>query len=174
MSLIPRLILLTVACGAILIGIQVPNFTEQYEKRVDAHLSEVRTNLSPFQEIANRHHGGSLDALIAHHEASTDSTFRVEGDAIQHMQQRYLRFQAELSQLQAPLPQQLWHLVRQGDRELLGETREQYSFGILLDRTAVLTGLSLMLACVLVLELMFAGVRRFVGEDPRLRRQTVR
>lgn len=174
MSFVPRLILLLVACGALLIGIQVPNFSDQYRKRVDAHLSEVQTNLAPFQEIADRFHNGSLDALIAHHEASSDATFRAEGDAIRFMQQRAQRFQAELTQMLAPLPQQVWHMVRNGDRDLLGETRAQYSFGILLDQTALLAGLALVVPCVLVLELLFAGMRRFVGPDPGVRRHTVR
>lgn len=174
MSFVPRLILLLVACGALLVGIQVPNFADQYEKRVDAHLSEVRTNLAPFQEIADRFHNGSLEALIAHHEASSDATFRAEGDAIRFMQQRFLRFQAELTQMQAPLPRQVWHMARQGDRELLDQTRQHYSFGIVLDQTALLAGLALVVPCVLLLELLFAGMRRFVGHDPSTRRHTVR
>lgn len=167
MSLIPRLILLVVACTALLVGIQVPNFTEQYQKRVDAHLQEARTNLAPFQAIADLHHGGSIDALIAHHEASPDPTFRAEGDAILHIKRRVEHFEQELAQLAAPLPRQVWHMATHGDRELLEETRDQYSFGILLDQTALLTGLAFVLPLVLILELLFAALRRFVGPEPR-------
>lgn len=174
MSFVPRWILLVIACGALLIGVQVPNFTDQYQKRVDAHLREVQINLAPFQAIADRFHGGSLEALIAHHEASRDPTFRAEGDAILHMQRRLQHFEAEMASLSAPLPQQVWHLATRGDRTLLEETRQQYSFGIQLDQTAVLAGVLLALACVLVLELLFAAARAFVGGEPERRRYTVR
>lgn len=173
MSLIPRMILLLVACSALLVGVQVPNFTDQYQKRVDAHLQEVQANLAPFQAIADQFHGGSLDALIAHHEASRDPTFRAEADAILHMKQRLMHFQAELANLDQPLPRQVWHLLTAGDRELLGETRDQYSYGIQLDQTAVLSGAGFVFIAVLVLELLFGAARAFIGAEPP-RRHTVR
>ena len=40
MSLIPRFLLLCLAVASVLVGIQAPNFVDQYEKRLDAHLIE--------------------------------------------------------------------------------------------------------------------------------------
>lgn len=168
MRLIPRLLLLIVAAAALLVGIQAPGFVDQYEKRLDAHFIEVQTNLAPFQEIADRFHDGSLDKLIAQHEQSPDATFHAEGDAIRVMQDRYRRFQQEKIALQASLPHQLVWLATQADPELLEETRTHYSFGILLDRTAVVAGAVCMLAVVVVIELL-AGLIGLV-RGPRLRR----
>lgn len=154
MGLLGRLFLLLAASGALLMGIQLPGFVDQYEKRVDAHFLEVSANLKPFQDIADRLHGGSLDALIEKHERSTDATFHAEGAAIRQMQNRFLRFQNEKIKLQAGLPEQLFWIVRQGDRELLDETRRNYSFGILLDRKALIAGFSAMIAVVVLLELL--------------------
>lgn len=167
MGLLSRFFLLLIASGALLLGIQVPGFVDQYQKRVDAHFQEVSTNLKPFQEIADRLHGGSIVALIEKHEQSSDATFHAEGDAIRKMHDRFLRFQNEKIQLQAALPQQLVWMATGADRELLLETRRNYSFGILLDRTALIAGFSCMIVVVIVLELLASLFR--LGEPARTR-----
>lgn len=169
MGLLSRFFLLLTASGALLLGIQVPGFVDQYEKRVDAHFLEVSTNLKSFQDIANRFHGGSIEALIEKHEQSTDQTFHAEGDAIRKMHDRFLRFQNEKIQLQASLPNQILWIATGADRELLLETRNNYSFGILLDRTALIVGLSSMIAVVVVLELLASLFRLREPARPRPR-----
>lgn len=159
MSLIPRFLLLGLAAAAVLVGIQAPNFVDQYEKRLDAHFIEVRNNLAPFQNIADRFHGGELEALIAHHERSADPSFQAEGAAIRNLSTRLQRFEQEKLQLQTELPQQLVWLARSADRELIDETRRAYSFGLLLDRQAVITGLVSMLVVVVLYELLAALLR---------------
>lgn len=169
MGLLSRLFLLLSASGALLLGIQLPGFVDQYEKRVDAHFLEVSSNLKPFQDIADRFHGGSMKALIEKHEQSTDPTFHAEGAAIRKMHDRLLRFQNEKFQLQASLPNQLLWIATQADRELLDETRRNYSFGILLDRTALIAGLSCMIAIVVLQELLASlfRLREPVRSKPR-------
>lgn len=159
MRLIPRLLFIAIAAAALLVGIQLPNFVDQYQKRLDAHLIEVRTNLAPFQEIADRFHGGSVPQLIAKHEESEDATFRAEGSAIRQMHDRFLRFQEEKAQLQGKLPQQLIWIATRADRALLAETRDSYSFALLLDRVAVIAGFSCMIVVVMLLELLAALLR---------------
>lgn len=167
MGLLSRFFLLLMASGALLLGIQVPGFVDQYEKRVDAHFIEVSTNLKSFQDIADRFHGGSIEALIEKHERSTDKTFHAEGDAIRKMHDRFLRFQNEKIQLQASLPNQLLWIAKGADRELLLETRQNYSFGILLNREALIAGFSCMIAVVILLELLASLFR--LREPARLR-----
>ncbi|HKY92661.1 MAG TPA: DUF2937 family protein [Nevskiaceae bacterium] len=170
MRFVFRLLLIAAAAAALLVGIQAPNFVDQYEHRLDAHFIEVRTNLAPFQEIADRLHGGSLDKLIEHHELSPDQTFHAEGEAIRQMRDRFVRFQQEKVALQTELHQQLWWLATEADRELLAETRDHYSFGILLDRTAVVAGAVAMLLVVIVLELLAGLVGLVRGNGRTLRR----
>jgi hypothetical protein len=88
MGAIYRDFLILVACVALLLGIQVPSFVDQYEKRLDAHFIEVKNNLRGFQEIADKFHGGSLEALIAKHEASEDRTFKDEARPIRNMYEK--------------------------------------------------------------------------------------
>jgi hypothetical protein len=166
MSFFTRLLMLTVAGAALLIGIQVPNFVDQYGKRLDAHYIEVQTNLKPFQDIADQFHAGSLEALISKHRQSDDLTFRAEGDAIEKMYRRLQHFALEKREMQAPLPQQVAFIVMRADPDLVEETRQSYSFGLLLDRTAVLVGVVCMLAVVIVLELFAWLVRALTRPAP--------
>lgn len=166
MSFFTRLLMLAVAAGALLIGIQIPNFVDQYAKRLDAHYLEVQTNLKPFQDIANQFHGGSLDALIRQHRQSDDLTFRAEGSAIEKMVHRLQRFEREKREMQAALPQQVAFIVARADPDLVEETRQNYTFGLMLDHTAVLAGLACMLVAVVVLEVFAWLVRTLTRPTP--------
>ena len=166
MSFFTRVLMLAIAAGALLAGIQIPNFVDQYGKRLDAHYIEVQTNLKPFQEIANQFHGGSIEALISKHRQSDDLTFHAEGTAIEKMVRRLQHFEREKREMQAPLPQQVAFLVARADPDLVEETRANYSFGLTLDRAAVLAGIACMLAVVIVLELFAWLVRSLTRPDP--------
>ncbi|MEM6639155.1 MAG: DUF2937 family protein [Pseudomonadota bacterium] len=78
-ALADRLLLI----GAILLAGAFPSFSTQYEQQLTASLRQAEQDIAPFQAIADRHHDGSLDALIAHHRQSPDPTFYEEGDAIE-------------------------------------------------------------------------------------------
>ena len=159
MSFFTRLLFIAIAAGTLLVGIQLPNFVDQYEKRLDAHFIEVQTNLKPFQDIANQFHNGSMEELILKHKRSDDVTFNAEGDAIDQMYRRFQRFANERDQLNTALPQQLVFIATRADRGLVDETRRNYSFGLLLNTEAVITGFVLMLLVIVVLELVAALFR---------------
>jgi hypothetical protein len=72
------------ATGCFLGGL-FPSFSIQYHQRLEAQYDQVSIDLAPFEEIANRYHGGDLEALVQHHLNSTDPTFHAEGEAIQLM-----------------------------------------------------------------------------------------
>ncbi len=78
-----RYFIVVVACISLLIGLQIPNFIDQYQKRVDAHLREVTINLQPFQDIANKYFGGDIKKLIELHRNSDIKAFQEEGAAIE-------------------------------------------------------------------------------------------
>ena len=163
-----RYFLIVVACAALLIGIQVPNFVDQYEKRLDAHFIEAATNLKGFQEIADRYFGGSLDALIEKHEASDDDVFRDEAKPVKEIYARYLRFKSEKQALGTDLAGKAAYLVAYGDRELLEETYTNYSFAMLLNRTSVLSGLLVVTIVLLVIELLRMIGKLILGRRARL------
>lgn len=165
--MIHRYFMIAVFGACLMLGIQAPNFVEQYGKRIDAHYLEVVENLKGFQDIADRFHGGDILALVRHHETSRDSTFRAEAEPIRRMVERKARFGGEREALKGAFARKAAHLLVRGDRETIGETYEMYSPGLRLDRQAIGTGLAAALFVCLLLEMMLGAGKRVLGFGPR-------
>ncbi len=156
MNILYRYFLIIIACAAMLAGIQLPNLVDQYEKRIDAHLREVAINLKPYQDIADKYFGGSLEKLIELHRKSEVKAFQEEGLAIADMVKRKARFQADLAALQVSLPMKIMNILLDGDREMIDETLQQYTYAVPLNQDALLTGAALAAIMLLLVELLFA------------------
>ncbi len=154
-----RYLIVVVACISLLIGLQIPNFVDQYEKRVDAHLREVTINLQPFQQIANKYFGGDIGKLIELHRNSDIKPFQEEGAAIEKMVQRKLRFEADLALLKTNLPMKVLNVVLRGDREMIDEALGQYSYNVPLNQDALIFGAGVAIVILLVVELLLALAR---------------
>jgi hypothetical protein len=163
MEMIHRYIMIAVFGFCLLIGIQAPNFIDQYAKRIDAHYLEVEENLRGFQAIADRFHGGDLAALIAKHRSSRDSTFAGEAEPIERMAARKARFAKEREALRTGFSGRVAHVLIGGDREILAETYSAYERDIRLDKQAVLSGLAAAVAICLLLESLFGLGKRLLG-----------
>lgn len=161
-----RYLIVIVACLALLVGLQVPNFVDQYEKRVDAHLREVSSNLQPFQDIADKYFAGDLNKLIKLHRNSGEKPFQEEGAAIDKMVQRKLRFEADLAALQTSLPLKAFRVLFHGDREMIDEVLGQYSYAVPLNQDALLLGAIFAFSILLLLELLLALARRLSRKSP--------
>ncbi len=161
-----RYLIVIVACLALLVGLQVPNFVGQYEKRVDAHLREVSINLRPFQAIADKYFAGDLNKLIALHRSSGEKPFQEEGAAIDKMVQRKLRFEADLAALRTSLPLKAFRVLFHGDREMIDEVLGQYSYAVPLNQDALLFGATFALVILIQLELLLALARRISNRSP--------
>ena len=161
-----RYLIVIVACLALLIGLQGPNFIDQYEKRVDAHLREVSINLRPFQLIADKYFAGDLNKLIDLHRSSGEKPFLEEGAAIEQMVQRKLRFEADRAALQTSLPIKAFRVLFHGDREMIDEALGQYSYAVPLNQDALLFGATFALLILLLLELLLALARRISRKSP--------
>jgi hypothetical protein len=157
-----RYLMIIVACISLLVGLQIPNFIDQYQKRIDAHLLEVTANLQPFQEIADKYFSGDIVRLIDLHRNSEAQPFREEGVAIETMVQRKQRFEADLAALQTSLPQKALNVLLHGDREMIDEVLEQYSYAVPISQDALLFGASVAFVILLLVELLLA-LTRFVS-----------
>lgn len=170
MNMLYRYFLVVAACAALLLGIQLPNFVDQYEKRLDAHLSEVSINLQGYQDIADKFFGGSLADLITKHEQSLDIIFREEAKPIRVMFQRQRHFLDEKSALATGLLGKLIHLASRGDEQLLDETYASYSYTVPLNGAALTAGMVAMIGTVLFIELLRLLMRRlFASSKPASR-----
>lgn len=158
-NILYRYLMIVLACIALLLGLQVPNFVDQYQKRVDAHLREVGVNLQPFQEIANKYFGGDMNKLVELHRASVEKPFQEEGAAIEKMIARKLRFEADLAALNTSLPMKALHVLLHGDKEMRGEVMAQYTYAVPLNQDALVFGACVALLILLLVELLAALVR---------------
>ncbi len=154
-----RYLMIIVACVALLLGLQVPNFVDQYQKRVDAHLREVTVNLQPFQAIADKYFAGDMQKLIALHRSSGEKPFQEEGAAIEQMVQRKLRFEADMAALQASLPVKALRVMFAGDQEIIDETLGQFSYNVPMNQDALLFGAAFSFFVLLLLEGLLALAR---------------
>lgn len=168
MRVLYRYFLILVACAALLLGIQIPNFVDQYEKRLDAHLIEVQNNLRGYQELADRHYDGSVMALIKKHEESEDEADREEALPIRNIYERYLRFKSEKRSLETGLAGKVAFIIAKRDRELINETYTNYSFTIPLNRSAVVSG-AVSAALVLVVIELLLKIISWLFRSPRRR-----
>jgi hypothetical protein len=171
MHVLYRYLLIFAACAALLLGIQVPAFVDQYDKRLDAHLQEVQANLKGYREIAERDFGGSMEALIRRHKDSSDPVFRDEAAPIETMYLRFLHFDDQRKSLDTILPKQVLFLALHADRDLLRETYDSYGMAVPLDGTAIYSGFAAVALVVLLLELVasVSGVMRGLGARSRSR-----
>lgn len=159
MSILYRYLIVVIACIALLIGMQIPNFVDQYEKRLDAHLREVTVNLQPFQEIANKYLAGDLAKLVELNRKSDAKPLQDEGAAIEAMMLRKLRFEADMAAMQTSLPMKALHILLHGDQEILDESRKQYSYTVPINPDALMFGGGIAILILIAAELLFALAR---------------
>lgn len=138
MGLVRGLLDRIVLVAGFIAGGCLPGFVAQYRQRVGGRLDQARLDLAPFQEIAQRFHGGDLDALVRHHLASPDPSFLAEGQAIQGMIDAIARLTAMVEGLAGPAWKQLLYLARHYDRDIGAATWTDYVPGFAFDPGSLL------------------------------------
>lgn len=140
MEILHRYLLIVLACIAMLAGIQVPNLVDQYQKRVDAHLREITVNFRPYQALADKYFGGDIAKLLQLHGQSQAQPIREEGDVIASMIRRKQHLEQAYADMQASLPVRVYRIIVRGDRDLMQETLDQYTYAVPLNQDALLAG----------------------------------
>ena len=162
-GLLDRLLLV----AAVLCAGTLPGFIAQYRQRLGGRLDQVLIDLEPFQRIAALYHGGSLEALVRHHLASTDATFRAEGAAVRAMMDSAAALRAAVDALNTDLWHQLWFLARHLDAAIARETWSIFVPSVPLQPEALvfagITGLIVWLAVAGVWQLTAMLARRVAG-----------
>jgi hypothetical protein len=125
----------------LLIGVQAPGFVDQYSKRVSAHYIEAQKNFAGFQRTADLYFGGSIEALIAHHESSSDAVFKDEAKTVAAIYVRLKKLALEANAMNRPLYSRVFHVAYYPDEEILHETLAAYSYTVPLNQQAILCGL---------------------------------
>ncbi len=162
---------LIIFAAGLLAGVQLPGFVDQYAKRVDAHYQEAKLNFAGFQDTADRHFAGNVEAMIEHHLASGDVVFREDGESIRKIWLRVQLLATELAAVQQPFLQRSFHVLFAANDELMAETKVNYTYVVPLTQEAVLAGVLIgLLAALLVEVLILALARLFRGSPQPARR----
>jgi Protein of unknown function (DUF2937) len=142
----------------LLVGIQVPNFVEQYTQRVNAHELEAEKNFSGFQVTADTYFHGDVDALIAHHVASTDRVFHDEAKTIAALYSRLKMWRDEWAALNSGLLARIAHVIFKPNAEVRREVVAAYSYNIPLTPPAIASGILTGLVGALIFEIVVFGL----------------
>ncbi len=118
----------------------------------------MQIDLAPFEEIARRYHGGDLAALVRHHLASVDPTFRAEGQALQAMMDSLVRLRAMAEGLSGSLWHQLSFLVLNYDREIGVPTWHDHVPTFALDLQSLLVAAIIGVSCWLLFHALWRGM----------------
>lgn len=162
-GLLDRIILI----GAIFAAACLPSFIVQYRQRLGGRLDQVLRDLQPFQEIANRNHGGDMKKLIQHHLASTDRTFRDEGSAIQAMVDAAARLKASVQALNADLMHQVGYLATNLDTDVAAATWSTFVPGFSFTPEYALFAITVGLAIWALFIVAWFGVARAISAPRR-------
>ncbi|MFT6985608.1 MAG: hypothetical protein ACJAT7_001420 [Psychromonas sp.] len=139
----------------LLLGLQLPNFLQQYETRLDAHYIEAKDQLNQYQILADLYFSGDLQALIMKHKNSDALLFSAEARVIEKLVSRFKQLQSQQRALQGPLISRLYFLLGEFNSPLLRETQENYNAEIVLNKNSIIVGLVSALLSTLLLELLF-------------------
>jgi hypothetical protein len=161
-ALVQRYSLKIVFALTLLLGLQLPNFLQQYEIRLDGHYIEAQNHLEKYQQLANLYFDDDLQALINKHKNSAEQVFRDESVIIDDLRKRFIYLQAQKDALDSSLAKRLFFLSQQVNSTLFKETQKNYQAEIVLNKDAISVGLLVALAASLLLELLFFIVPLFV------------
>lgn len=151
---------LTLFATGLLMGVQIPAFVDQYQKRVDAQLAEARLNMQGFQGTANKFFGGDVKQLLAHYQASDDPVFKADAANLAFVFYRVEHLQAHLVLLNQAGFFKPFYLVGWQDKDIMQDTLQQYSYLVPLSPEALVWGLTTALVFAFTLDLSAWGVRR--------------
>ena len=144
--------------AGILVGVQIPSFTEQYTQRVHAHLQEVQIIFAAYQETADKYFNGSIEKLIHHYQTANDAVFNADARSLERIHSRLRHLRTELAALERPLLFRILHVLLNGDKVLLQESIAQYTYTVPLRPQAVLCGLILGIIACLTLDGLMLGL----------------
>ncbi|MBL4572079.1 MAG: DUF2937 family protein [Gammaproteobacteria bacterium] len=163
LSLLKTTSRLFIFAGGLLLGIQVPSFVDQYERRIDAHYLEVSANISGFQSTADLLFSGNLQALISYYTDSNDLVFESDAQSIRNIVDRYQRISSEREALSGNLFFAAMHVILDADDEFIDETFEQYGYTVPLNMFAIEWGLGIALFLTIISDLGVLGCVKCAG-----------
>ncbi|WXL27842.1 DUF2937 family protein [Ectopseudomonas mendocina] len=155
----------------LLVGIQVPGFIDDYQKRVEAQLLESEKGLEGFRKTAKRFFKGDLVALVGHYAQSADPVMRSDAASLSELVDRVTFLKRESIAMHGPWYSQTWHLIINADQELMSETLKAYRYQVLFAPEVIAWGLAGALLLALLVEGGLLMIVALLGQGTTRRTQ---
>lgn len=143
-----------------ILGVQLPEFMQQYQQRLAGHLAEAQSQLDQFNLIAQQHFDGSLSTMINHYKNNSEASIISTGELIESLSIRVDYLSSHLIQISRAdyldsIYQFIWHL----DQQIATGTAEHFAMAIPLELNAIATGGTLAIAVLVLKELTMMVVK---------------
>lgn len=141
---------LVIFVGAILVGIQVPGFVDQYGKNLAARVSESQHSIAVFQADADKYFAGDLNRLLKHYQQQVDPVIIAGGASIGSLVERNIQLTQALQVFNQSIYSPYQQVFLQPIQEIRAEVWQNYSYTVVLNGTSIVIGI---LVAVLLLAL---------------------
>ena len=163
-----RLILFT---SGVLLGVQVPGFIDQYGKSLQAHLLESSLSLEEFKKDAQRYFDGDLDKLITHYQNNPDPVIQDGGASISAIHSRNLHLEQAWASFNKNTYSAYSQVLFEPLTDIKNEVWSNYTYSIVLNQSAIISGLCYGFLLALLIELSGLLISNFLKQLSRLWRK---
>lgn len=144
---------------ALLIGIQLPTFVDEYGKNLEARYAESQNALSKFRDTANQYFDGNFEKLIQHYEQKKDPVVVEGGNSIRSIFERNQRLESAIKDFKRSMLSPYYQVVFNPILDVRKQAWENYSFTVALNQNNIIFGFIFALFLLLILELLFVVLK---------------
>ena len=149
-----------------ILGVQLPEFINQYIQRLSGHLEESKQQLSNYQTLAEQYFNGEITLLIKRYKGNSDPMIVDSATVIEQLIQRTEYLTNHLTSLDTKdYFQQLTQFALNFDPQLLQKTAEYYQLAIPLHINALSTGAVIASLFVLINFVCTRCVKRYIHKQ---------
>lgn len=139
-----------------ILGVQLPEFIQQYQQRLSGHLNEAKLQLAQFETIAQQHFDGSLVSMITRYKSNNEASIVNTGELIERLLERIQYLTAHLEQINTTnYLDSLYRFIRHLDQQIAIATAEHFSMAIPLELEAIATGAVIAITALVIKELLY-------------------
>ena len=143
-----------------IVGVQLPEFIQQYQQRLAGHLAEAQAQLAQFSLIAQQHFDGSLITMIKRYKGNSEASIISTGELIERLSVRVDYLSNHLEQItRSDYLNRVYQFILSLDKQIAGGTAEQFSMAIPLELNAIATGATLAITALILKEMTLKAVK---------------
>lgn len=138
-----------------IVGVQLPEFIQQYSQRLAGHLDEAKTQLKQFQQLADDHYQGSIQLLVKNYRENQDPVIVDTATVVEHLLTRVNLLNEHLHRLiDTPYLDKIKYFLLNVDLNIAQQTANIYTLAIPIEINALVTGAVLAFSSLVTKELI--------------------